>query len=160
MNNLKILEAAIIQCDVHMARMEMALKHISKLIPFTSEKLAHLADEDLGFLELLTSRLAKLQDTIGQKIFPNMLILLEEDISGKSFIDILNKLEKLGFLESAEKWKQIREIRNAIAHDYPDNPDLVATNLNQAINIAYELLNYWQRLKRIIQQQILKNQVL
>jgi uncharacterized protein YutE (UPF0331/DUF86 family) len=86
--------------------------------------------------------------------------LLEEDISGKSFIDILNKLEKLGFLESAEKWKQIREIRNAIAHDYPDNPDLVATNLNQAINIAYELLNYWQRLKRIIQQQILKNQVL
>ena len=156
MNNKKILRSAIEQCDLHTKRIETALKHIHQLAPFTPQKLSTLKDEEIAFLELLTSRLAKLQDTIGQKIFPNILTLLQEDISNKSFIDILNKLEKLGFLDNVEHWKHIREIRNAISHDYPEHPQLVADNLNQALTATQELLTYWHELRQQLEQRVLK----
>jgi hypothetical protein len=155
MNNKKILDSAITQCNLHAKRIETALQHIHKLIPFSPEVLASLQDEDLGFLELLTSRLAKLQDTIGQKIFPNILVLLQEDITGKSFVDILNKLEKLQFLDSTETWKDIREIRNSIAHDYPENPKLVSENLNKAVIASRKLVAYWNTLQQQLQQRVI-----
>ena len=155
MNSKKFLDSAIIQCNLHAKRIETALQHIQKLTPFSPEVLASLQDEDLGFLELLTSRLAKLQDTIGQKVFPNILLLLQEDITGKSFVDILNKLEKLQFLDSVATWKNIREIRNSIAHDYPENPKLVAKNLNNAIVASRELVSYWNKLKLQLEQRVI-----
>jgi len=33
-------------------------------------------------------------------------------------IDLLNKAEKREIIESAEIWKEIKELRNSIAHDY------------------------------------------
>jgi hypothetical protein len=44
---------------------------------------------------------------------------LAEPVTDKAFIDILNRLEKLGILDSAFSWVQLRKIRNDIAHEYP-----------------------------------------
>ena len=37
------------------------------------------------------------------------------------FIDRLNRLEKLSIIDDAEKWLNLREIRNLVSHEYPDN---------------------------------------
>ena len=46
------------------------------------------------------------------------------------FIDVLHKLEKLDFLESAKEWINLRDKRNKIAHQYDDEP----YEMTQAIN--------------------------
>ena len=44
---------------------------------------------------------------------------LDEDVSALPMRDILNLLERYHFIDSADEWGYIRELRNEIAHDYP-----------------------------------------
>jgi hypothetical protein len=94
---------------------------------------------------MMTTRFGKLQDIIGSKIFPIILNLLEEE--AVAFIDKLNKLEKLGYIDDANWWIELREIRNKIAHDYPDDHDLICSHLSVVILKAAELIEFWQKLK-------------
>jgi len=94
---------------------------------------------------MMTTRFGKLQDIIGSKIFPLILNLLEED--AVAFIDKLNKLEKLGYIEDANWWIELREIRNKIAHYYPDDHDLICSHISVATIKAAGLIEFWQKLK-------------
>jgi len=65
----------------------------------------------------------KIQDKVGSKLFKSVLVELREiDDDSMTMIDVLNRLEKLNFLESTQIWDELREIRNAIAHEYPTDP--------------------------------------
>lgn len=47
--------------------------------------------------------------------------------------DTLNRMEKRGILSSADAWRNMRAIRNAFAHDYPEAEEERA----EAINLAW-----------------------
>ena len=149
MKEKKILKAGIEICDIHADRIKKSLDSLKNSLPIQPSAF-DLNNQDFCFIELLTSRFAKLQDAIGQKIFPKLLEILEEDTERQSFLDLLNKLEKLEILESVEFWSELRKIRNSIAHEYPDNPELMAENLNQAVQASFKLLDYWVFLKNFI----------
>jgi len=51
-------------------------------------------------------------------------------------LDKLNRLEKLGYLKNAQKWQDIRSIRNKFAHDYRDDSEKNAALINLAIEAA------------------------
>jgi hypothetical protein len=108
-------------------------------LPFTGSKLTQLSNVDLAILDQFTTRFGKLQDLMGAKLFPAVLELTKESVELKAFIDKLNHLEKLGAIPSADQWLLMREIRNAFSHDYPDDPDLQAAVLNQAVELARQL---------------------
>jgi len=144
MKKQEALNSMVEIADIHAQRLETALSHIEHLKPFRAETLASLNDIDFSFLELATSRFAKLQDIIGGKIFTLYLESLQEDILGKSFLDNLNKLEKLHVIPSTNYWIKMREIRNHVTHEYPDKPELMAINLNELIKYSYELLRFWK----------------
>ena len=69
--------------------------------------------------EILIYRFSKLQDEIGSSTFKFLLIGLGEDIEGKAFKDMLNRLESLKIIPSVDEWMRLREIRNMMAHEYP-----------------------------------------
>ncbi|MDP5207455.1 hypothetical protein ORI99_10500 [Alishewanella sp. SMS9] len=48
----------------------------------------------------------------------------------------MNRLEKIGALDSVEQWLKLREMHNQFAHDYPDDPEIQAALLNKAFGIA------------------------
>lgn len=96
---------------------------------------------------MVTSRFAKLQDTCGQKIFPLLLKSVGEDVSDKTFIDILNMFEKFGFINDVNFWINLRQTRNAVAHEYPDNVEKLVIDLNAVYAQSKELLEYWEGLK-------------
>jgi len=52
----------------------------------------------------------------------------------ETFIDKLNRLEKLGAIPSAEQWNEIRQIRNRMTHEYPDAPEHNADNVNDVVD--------------------------
>ena len=131
--------------DIQSTRLKDALIQVNKLLPLFAAVLANLPTDKLAFLDMMTTRFGKLQDIIGSKIFPIILNLLEED--AVAFIDKLNKLEKLGYIEDANWWVELREIRNKIAHDYPDDHDLICSHISVVIVKAAELIEFWQKLK-------------
>ena len=75
-----------------------------------------LSYEELETFEALTSRFARLSDIIIQKVFRLLDILDLEDAG--SIRDRLNRAEKKGVIHSADKFVDIRILRNEIAHEY------------------------------------------
>ncbi len=151
-----ILQSYMQVCDTHAGRLQAALSKTAHLVPFTVNNVSTLNDSDSAFLEVVTSRFAKLQDTLGQKVFSLVLKNVGEDILDKTFIDILNMFEKFGFIDDADFWVTLRQTRNAIAHEYPDNLEKLAVDLNAVYCQSKLLLAYWDELKIKINQSIFK----
>ena len=66
--------------------------------------------------EALTSRFARLNDFLLQRVFRTLdqVELADEGTA----LDRLQRAEKRGLISSAERWRELRLLRNAIAHDY------------------------------------------
>ncbi len=84
-------------------------------------------------------RFIKLQDTMGERLIPATLGWLVEPFEGWPMRDRLDRLEKLGYLD-VEAWLRWRELRNRLAHEYPDAPDLRHAQLLAAIAGAADIL--------------------
>ena len=154
MNEIQILKNEMIVCEGHKERLLLAIEKLSFSVPFTKDYLEKLSDNDLAYMELLTSRFGKLQDTLGRKIIPIMLSLLNEDRPTFTFMDRLLKIEKMGLIKSAQDWILLRELRNSIAHDYPDETDRCEA-LNKCFKLSKDLINYWEKFKKHIELNIL-----
>ena len=129
------LDALLAVAGLHRHRVEEALTHIGPRLPMDTSTIEGLPYEDVASLELLLSRFGKLQDLLGAKVFPLLAELTAEPRpAGATFLDLLNRLEKIGALPSAAGWRLLREVRNALAHDYPDDPSLTAAGGNEVVN--------------------------
>ena len=102
--NLKIMVAAQLVLQNSYARV---LK-----IDFTKD----LSDAEKETCEALTARHSRLSDFLFQKIFRG--IDLAELIFEGTQVDVLNRMEKRGLIDSAEKWRELRFLRNEIVHEY------------------------------------------
>ena len=111
--------------------MQYALDFLQDIFPVNSESYQELSQEQISHADQLIYRFLQLQDTIGNKLFPLILQGLGEYTQNMPFIDILNKLEKLSVIESTEKWLSLRENRNLVTHEYPDNEKEIVDGLNE-----------------------------
>jgi hypothetical protein len=152
MNQKSILKSQIEIADIHCDRLKAALTYIERLPTLTVQTIDKLSYDDLSYLDMLSTRFSKLQDVIGEKIFPSILEILEEKTEGLSTIDRLNKLEKLRFLDDVDVWRKMRSIRNSISHEYPDQPNVRLTQIEELIEQTKILLKYWEFLKGKIAQ--------
>ena len=144
-NNTHIAEK-FYECDKHEEKIRIAQKNLSILMPLSYKKYCSLNDVEISFIDQLIFRFSKLQDSIGEKIFPGILILSGEETKKKTFIDILNRIEELEIVDK-EKWLQLRESRNEIAHEYSFNSDEVVTAINIIFTAADDLINIYHSAK-------------
>lgn len=148
MNKKDLLKSQLEICDMHYNRLKLAIAKIGNFFPLDEKSLSLISEDNLGYLEILTTRFAKLQDMLGEKVFVSILDILGEDIAGKSFIDKLNKLEKLEMIPSANWWRDLRDLRNALTHEYPNELALMADNLNLTFIEAQNLCAFYESLKQ------------
>lgn len=120
--------------ESHFARLNFAYNQLLKLLPFTSEKISNLDDPTISYIDQYIFRFSKLQDIIGEQLFRIVLIQLNEEIENKSFRDILNKLENLEIIPEREIWLKLRQARNELSHDYPQELIDTADALNYIFN--------------------------
>jgi hypothetical protein len=73
-----------------------------------------------------------------------------ENIDSLSFIDKLLRVEKLGILEDANHWLNLRELRNLLTHEYPEAPELMAKYMNAALSEGGYLLSCLERIKAFV----------
>ena len=147
--NQSELNDSIIQtfetCALHLKRMEFAKSRVAAFFPLSIINYYELDDETIGFLDQYIFRFSKLQDTMGSRLFPQTLEALVEPVADQAFIDILNRLEKLGILDSALSWVQLRKVRYDIAHEYP-------ASLNERIEGINFLFDQLELLRMIIER--------
>lgn len=134
----------IFECNKHAQKIEVAQKHLSPFMPLSVECYQNLSEIDTSFIDQLIYRFSKLQDTLGEKIFPSILILAHEDVKKKTFIDILNRLEELEVVTKNE-WLKLRELRNEIAHEYSFNIEEVVESIVIIYTISNQLLDIYRK---------------
>lgn len=109
--------------------------------PFTAETAKRL-DEDQELSERVdafVARFSRLQDTLGDKLLPELLEALGEERA--ILIDRLDKAEKLGWIQSSDQWMAIRQLRNYMIHEYIEDPNVLADALQTGHEYVGELLN-------------------
>jgi len=127
--------------QTHVKRLQFALDHLKDIMPISQDSIQSMSDLEFMYFEVLTNRFSKLQDYLGAKIFDICLEVHKESSLGMSMIDKLNRLEKIGIIDSAEFWDELRELRNHLTHEYPDHPELTAKYLNYTYRLSPRLIS-------------------
>jgi hypothetical protein len=73
-------------------------------------------------------------------------VAIEEDIDVDRFGSVLAFMEKMRVLESAERWKLIREIRYAINHEYEEDGLRLSEFFEAMVETAPELFSNHEKL--------------
>jgi hypothetical protein len=133
-------------CDLHHQRMTFAFDNVKKYFPLSEEGFRQISPLEMALFDQLIYRFSKLQDSMGTRLFKQLLEALEEDVSGLPFIDILYKMEKLNLLENARDWVKLRQTRNNIAHEYPFYKEVQIEELNLLPEEVKRLTEIWEKL--------------
>ncbi len=92
-------------------------------------------------------RFIKLQDTLGEHVLRQFTAdVLGEPVADLPLIDVLNRLERFGYLTTAA-WLRWRALRNSLTHEYPDKPQIRAALFNEALSAAERMMELLQRLR-------------
>jgi len=134
------LDVALSQCARHASVMSDALSQIPS--PLTAEKLLQASPELIRLLDQFVLRFIKLQDTLGTHVLRQFAVqILAEPVEDSAFIDVLNLLERRGYL-TVDEWALQRSTRNILTHEYPDDPLRQALALSAA-QVAARQLAAW-----------------
>jgi hypothetical protein len=144
---VNILYSSFKAAEIHRQRLESAMTRLKPYFPISAQKIAELITDELAMFELYTSRFCKLQDLMGSQLLTLVLEAAKEPVEQMSMIDKINKLEKLRAIENAETWKKLRDIRNHLSHEYPDDPEITAVYLNEAYAMGTTLIDCLKRLE-------------
>ncbi|MEK6749731.1 MAG: hypothetical protein AABY83_11060 [Pseudomonadota bacterium] len=105
---------------------------------------------DADMVESFAARFGRMQDTLGDKLFPRFL-----NFSGEKagpMIDNLNKLEKLQFVPSAARWMAMRALRNKLVHEYLEDEVGFAEALNSANQFVDEMVKVYASIEEYVDQ--------
>ncbi|POQ98386.1 hypothetical protein AU468_13605 [Alkalispirochaeta sphaeroplastigenens] len=141
------LESALVENDGHSAIIQENRNLLLPLFPLTLDKLENLQKTDMAYVDQLLYRFLKMQDSLGTRLIPGLYSFLEADDNPRPFLDRLRRMEKLGVLTSEEDWQLFRELRNNLAHEYPDSKDQTVENLNQLFQEMPRFLDLYTVLK-------------
>ena len=152
---MKNINLVLKEIDKHKDRLEYVVNKIKSWGKLDTKILDD--PEKVETLNAFLFRFSKMQDTMGEKLFPLILEVFGEESRNKPFIDILNRLEQLEILPSANKWKELRKIRNLLTHTYPWEQEILIKELDEAITTSKELIQIYQNIKEKIKPYLNKS---
>lgn len=115
--------------------------HIDKNLMINLSANENLAD----MLESFVSRFNRMQDTIGDKLLPRLMLLEGEKIGNA--IENYNKAEHKGFIQSTDDWLLMRSLRNKLIHEYLEDIDNFLESLYLANKMTNNLLFTYQEIR-------------
>lgn len=141
----KRLENYFYEASKHKELIKEALEVLTPLTPI--KEYEALSSLEKFALNAFIFRFSKLQDLIGSKVFRNYLDYSGYDISDKNFFDILKEIEKEGIID-IDSWDEFRQLRNQIAHEYPNEVEEMLDSINLFIKKSYVLLDVSEILEK------------
>ena len=132
------------EIDLHFKRTDAVITDVENL---------HLDGQNFDDPEIVKTmdafifRFIKIQDKMGDKLFPVYLQLLQEYDNNMPLLDILNNLERLEIIDSAEEWIEFRKLRNSLTHEYPGNEGEIIEALEAAIQAYRKMKEIYAKIK-------------
>ena len=155
--NIAKLIRTIKECNKHKTRILYVISKMRRFMPLTADKYGRFAENEFEIIDLFIFRFIKLQDTIGARLFKQILEANEVDTYTLSNIDILNNMEKYEIIGDKDEWIELREIRNFFTHEYPDeNVDILTNQLNTAFDKTEKLFSIYNNAAGYAINKILK----
>lgn len=126
----------------HLRRMRIyldySLEQTMLLMPITDwHQLTPAQHESLAAFRV---RFSEFQEHLGKIM---RAIAREEEQSTDPFSFVLLYMEKLGILDAVERWKLIRELRNAVNHEYEENEQRLSEFFLALTQAAPELYTWF-----------------
>jgi hypothetical protein len=129
----------------HLQRMRQYLAHsfdrCSEILPVTNWQAMSMDQHEM--LAAFRVRFSEFQEHLGKTM---RAVAIEEEVDVERFGSVLAFMEKLGVLESVERWKMIREIRNAVNHEYEEDADRLTQFFTEMFSATPELMACHEKL--------------
>ncbi len=109
------------------------------------KNLQNLTDEDAEILAAFRARFAEYQEHIGKLL---KAIALEEGVKVVGMSDVLAFAEKAGIIESERDWREPRDVRNAINHEYEEDAKALSVLVGEMLNLVEPLMGVHRRAER------------
>lgn len=140
--NLKLIR---IKLD-HLARMHEYLAYSLSQVEaiLRLEAWEALSPDQHESLAAFRVRFSEFQEHLGKAI---RSVAIEEEQDVERFGAVLAFMERLRVIDSVEQWKLIRELRNAVNHEYEDDAARLAEFFELMTKETPALFDYFDRLK-------------
>lgn len=142
-NTKEILKKRLQKAEKHyetLSEYKLLINHLTKEKNiFEVAVFKDLIPQEKAILDAYLKRFSSLQDYLGAKIFPSLLEV--SGIDGSKMSEVLFMMEKEEIIDSLENWIELRELRNELEHDYPDE-------LKEALEDLKECVNQFSRIER------------
>ncbi len=142
------IQKYINECKKHKVRINEAFGEIKDIFPLSGKKYLNLTSSEVKNIDQYLFRFSKMQDTIGEKLFRLIVEDFVENIDSMTFIDILNRLEKIGIIQNTIEWNTLRKVRNNIAHQYDDDENEMAEAINSIFAQKDVLLSVFDNIEQ------------
>ena len=107
---MRTLDDLLNECDLHLLALQEAMARCPQTL--TVDDFATRNPDLVAALDQFAYRFTKLQDAMSVQLFRRFALdVLREPVESLPIIDILNLLERYGYLPSVARWQEIREIR-------------------------------------------------
>jgi len=100
-----------------------------------------LKPEKRAILDAYLKRFASVQDFLGAKIFS--LLLDVAGINNTKMSEVLSNIEKEEIIDSLENWIELREVRNELEHDYPEELQEALNDLKYCVDNFSKIESYY-----------------
>lgn len=139
------------ESDLHLLALREAMARCPQ--PLTEDHFVTRNPALVATLDQFAYRFTKLQDVMSVQLFRRFALdVLHEPVESLPIIDILNLLERYGYLPSVARWQEIREIRNQITHEYRLDPSELIVTLEIAFGMVAEMSEILAKLKTICEE--------
>lgn len=139
--HLRLIEKQLTHLQQMRKHLEYSVERAMHILPVTNWQAISLEQHET--LAAFRVRFSEFQEHLGKTM---RAISIEEEVGAERFGSILAFMEKLGIIESAERWKLIRELRNAINHEYEEDAERLARFFLETLEATPELFEYYQNL--------------
>ena len=139
--NLRLIWKKIEQLQRMANYLAYSTGQIRPFVPITNW--AELTDAQHEALAAFRVRFSELQEHLGKTM---RAIAIEEEAAVTPFGAVLAYMEKLEILDSAEHWKLIRELRNAVNHEYEEDENRLSEFFTMLLAETTTLAAYLERI--------------
>ena len=145
MNNKEILKKRFDKLEKHyiaLKEYKILIDDLLKEINIYDQFIFNtLKPEKRAILDAYLKRFASIQDFLGSKIFS--LLLEIAGINNTKMSEVLSNIEKENIIDSLENWIELREVRNELEHDYPEELQEALNDLKYCIDNFEKIQSYY-----------------
>jgi len=154
LNKEEILKKRFFKLEKHYEAFKAYHLLINELLSnediLTVEKFNFIPPRDRAIFDAYIKRFSSIQDFLGAKIFP--LLIEVSGIGSVKMTEVLYQMEREEVIDSIDNWIELREIRNELEHDYPDELQEALDDLKFCIKSFSLLESYCLNAKKFVQR--------